>query len=131
MRRVAYFDSSAIVKLVRHEPESLALVEYLETPVQATTSVISAVEVARTLRRTPADLEEISAALAGFFLVSLDSDVRAIATELTPKTLRSLDAIQLASAMSIHADELELITYDRRLAEAARANGVFVLQPGR
>jgi predicted nucleic acid-binding protein len=45
-----------------------------------------------------------------------------------PPLLRTLDAIHLASALEVGADEM--IVYDRRLADAARANGLTVTSPG-
>ena len=48
----AYFDSSAIVKLTRNEPESMALIDYLEeASVEASSSVVAEVEVLRNLRK--------------------------------------------------------------------------------
>jgi predicted nucleic acid-binding protein len=43
--------------------------------------------------------------------------------------LRSLDAIHLAAALSLGAEAV--LTYDDRLAEAARGLGMTVLSPGR
>ena len=52
------------------------------------------------------------------------------AATLDPDALRSLDAIHLASAMEL-GDELdEIVTYDARLAEAARSYGIAVISPG-
>jgi hypothetical protein len=45
--------------------------------------------------------------------------------------LRSLDAIHLASALSIGDVPEAFITYDDRLAAAARKLKLHVLQPGR
>ena len=51
------------------------------------------------------------------------------ACRLDPPVLRSLDAIHLASALQL-GDELEgIVTYDRRLAEAARQLGIPVFSP--
>jgi predicted nucleic acid-binding protein len=50
---------------------------------------------------------------------------------LPPPALRSLDAIHLASARHVNDPDLEFVTYDARLADAARANGLRVVQPGR
>ena len=44
--RVAYFDSSAIVKLIHLEPESQALIDYLGDPeIEASTSEIGRAHV--------------------------------------------------------------------------------------
>jgi predicted nucleic acid-binding protein len=47
-----------------------------------------------------------------------------------PPRLRSLDAIHLATALSVDDPRMEVITYDRGFAEAPRANGLIVVQPG-
>jgi predicted nucleic acid-binding protein len=47
-----------------------------------------------------------------------------------PRTLRSLDAVHLATA-ALAAPLEAFVVYDDRLAEAARAVGITVVQPGR
>ena len=44
-----------------------------------------------------------------------------------PHILRSLDAIHLATVLSVGDAELEVITYDKRFADAARATGLTVV----
>lgn len=62
-------------------------------------------------------------------LIELDAATARFAGELEPAALRSLDAIHLASALAV-ADELEaFITYDSRLADAARNAGLTVVTP--
>ena len=126
----AYFDASAIVKLIHHERESLALFELLDQEIEACTSAVSEIEVVRTLSRLGVPRDEADDALRGFYVVGLDGAIRARAARLTPPTVRSLDAIHLATALEVGAD-LSLVTYDERLAEAARAQGLGVVQPGR
>jgi len=127
--RHAYFDSSAIVKLSHAEPHSTALVEYLASgEVEASTSVIAEVEVMRALRRAGAAADQ---AVMGFYLLALDAEVRDEAARLGSAQVRALDAIHLATALAIGDDGLEFITYDDRLADAARAEGLTVVQPGR
>ena len=53
-----------------------------------------------------------------------------LAGTIGPPRLRSLDAIHLASALSIGDDPEAFVTYDERLAEAAREAGLNVLMPG-
>lgn len=125
----AYFDSSAILKLSKEEPESLALLDYLEHgSIEVSTSVIGEVEVTRNLRRHDLDDEH---ATTGFYLMALDSDVLRRAAELDGRTLRSLDAIHIATALAIGDRDLQFVTYDDRQAGAARAAGLNVIQPGR
>jgi hypothetical protein len=57
--------------------------------------------------------------------------VRDEAARLGSAQVRALDAIHLATALAIGDDDLEFITYDDRLADAARAEGLTVVQPGR
>jgi len=129
--RVAYFDSSAIVKLVHLEPESQALIDYLSDPeIEASTSVLAEVEVLRALRRLRASGSEASEAMRGFFLINLDADIREDAGQLGTTMLRTLDAIHLATALAIDS-EVEFVTYDERLATTAREHRLRVVQPGR
>jgi uncharacterized protein len=51
------------------------------------------------------------------------------AARLDPTVLRSLDALHLATALDLGDDLDGLVTYDDRLAEAARLNGVPVIAP--
>ena len=130
--RLAYFDSSVIVKLVHLEPESQALVDYLASDdIEASTSVVAEIEVLRALRRLRDTRPEIEQAMKGFYLLGLDEEVRQDACTIGAPTLRSLDAVHLATALAIDDDELEFITYDDRLADAARSEGLTVVQPGR
>jgi len=126
----AYFDASAIIKLGHYEPESQALVDYLsEENVWAGTTVIADVEVRQSLRRLEgvgADAEEH---VGGFFLLELTRDIRDRAVELG-RSLRALDAIHLATALSLRGD-IEFVSYDDRLVAAARDHGLRVVQPGR
>lgn len=126
----AYFDSSAIVKLGRPERESVALIDYLdEQQPNALTTVLADVEVRRALDRLRARGADPGDHVRGFFLIDLSRDVRDLAAKVAPE-LRSLDAVHLATALSIGVD-LDFVTYDDRLAAAARAAGLRVVQPGR
>ena len=125
----AYFDSSAILKFSKEETESLALIDFLaDTPVEASTSVLAEIEVLRNLRRYRLDDGH---AVTGFYLLALDEDVRQRSAEVAAFTLRSLDAIHIATALSIGDRDLQFVTYDDRQAEAARQAGLKVVQPGR
>ena len=50
------------------------------------------------------------------------------ARTIGPPALRSLEAVHLASAVGLQATQL--VTYDGRLADAARGEGIDVLAPG-
>ena len=68
--------------------------------------------------------------MRGFFLLRLDPAICLVDGNLELPTLRSLDAIHLATALAID-DEVEFITYDEGLASAAREHRLRVVQPGR
>ena len=53
------------------------------------------------------------------------------AARIGPSTLRSVDAIHLASALALGAQLEGLVTYDGRMADAARTAGLEVVAPGR
>jgi uncharacterized protein len=126
---VLYIDSSALVKLAVEEPESGALVRFLNGRTgELVTSIVTSVEVRRAARRAGA-AEAGERALRTVALVELTSEIRDRAAAVDPTSVRSLDAIQLATALAL-GDELEsLVVYDQSLVEAARANGVEVVSP--
>ena len=126
----AYFDASAIVKLVHHERESMALFDLLDQDLEACTSGLSEIEVVRTLGRLGLPTEGAEDVLRGFYIIGIDAAIRARAARLGPAKIRSLDAIHLATALEVGAD-ISLVTYDDRLADAARAQALRVVQPGR
>jgi predicted nucleic acid-binding protein len=129
-----YLDASAIVKLATLEPETDALREQLGRYDNRITSRIATVEVPRALARRGAESvavgsEPIREVLMNLQLVELDESIAAGAAELGPPGLRSLDAIHLASALAIGEELTALVTYDARLALAARAAGLIVMAP--
>lgn len=67
--------------------------------------------------------------LARLALVELDQDVQRAAATLGPPELRTLDAIHLATALSLGDDLGALCAYDTRLMDAARTAGVHVVAP--
>lgn len=62
--------------------------------------------------------------------LELDAPLAAIAARLSPLTLRTLDAVHLASALALIGEMEAFVTYDERLATAARAVGLQVAAPG-
>lgn len=132
---IVYLDTSALLKRVIIEPEAAA-VRALLTRVAAagdllTSSAPTWVEVERALRRADVpDLGRLTeAALSGIDEFPLRPAVLDQARTIGPATLRSMDAIHLASAIGIRATQL--VTFDERLAAAARDEGIDVLAPTR
>jgi predicted nucleic acid-binding protein len=68
--------------------------------------------------------------LAQALFVQLAPEVIDSAAALAPPTLRSLDAIHIASALSIREELEGLITYDARMRDAAQQHGLRVFSPG-
>jgi predicted nucleic acid-binding protein len=128
---LVYLDSSAIVKLVVAEPGSVALRSYVDEGGNRTTSIVSVVEASRAVERVdPALVPRVDEALAMVNVIDLDGEVARLAARIRPPRLRSLDAIHMASAALLGSSLLVFITYDRRLAEAAREAGLPVASPG-
>lgn len=125
-----YLDSSAIVKLAVREAESVALRRYLRRRRPLVSSSLARTEVLRAL--LPAGDQAISAGrkvLARLDLVRINNLVLDAAAALLPVEIRSLDAIHLATAALLREDLSTLITYDDRMAEAAKRLGHRVAAP--
>jgi predicted nucleic acid-binding protein len=130
---VIYLDSSALLKLLYEERESAALDEWLsaQSDVPVVSSELAKVEVVRACRRiNPDALPEARALLAGLDLIPLTSDVLDEAAGVGDTLLGSLDAIHLASALSIRADVSAFVAYDLRLGDAAAVAGLVSVRPG-
>ena len=69
------------------------------------------------------------AALDELDLIDIDDTVLDLAALLEPASLRSLDAIHLATAHLLGSDLRILVTYDQRLAAGAAALGIAVEAP--
>lgn len=128
-----YLDSSAIVKLVVPEPGTDALIAALGRWPDRVSSTLARVEVHRALRRAGASRAihvRADAVLGGLVLVRIDDPVLARAAAFKDPNLRALDAIHLATALSIGDDPDAFVTYDARLAMAAQKQRLPVLHPG-
>ncbi len=131
MRERAYIDASALVKLLLQESESDELRQYVSLDRELITSRIATVEVRRAIARsTTADDAALAQLWGRIGLMELDAQVAQAASQALPANLRSLDAIHLASALALREDVRSVVTYDRRLADAARAAGMDVVSPG-
>ena len=126
-----YVDTSALVKLVVAETETVALRSWLqETDRELVASDLARTELIRAVRRSVPDrLLQARAVLDSVTLVEVRTSMFEGAGRLDPIGLRSLDAIHLAAALDLGDDLEGLVTYDDRLAEAAIANGVPVVTP--
>ena len=129
-----YLDTSALVKLVRREPESDDLADWLDgqAAVPWVSSTLVEVELPRALRRTDAaHAAQAPAVLARLARYDIDDVVRSAAAAYPDPELGSLGAIHLATASVIFGDRLTgFIAYDQRLLGAAEALGLPATRPG-
>jgi len=129
-----YLDASALVKLVTDEAETVALRAHLATFTSRSTSRLATVEVPRALARKGVASVAVAAeawqqTIQGLVVIELERRIGEAAAAVDPATLRSLDAIHLATALALGAELDAFVTYDARLADAARAAGLTVVAP--
>lgn len=126
---VIYLDTSAFLKTVWAEPESAALLQAIgDSP--TVSSALLTVETRRsTIRVDPARLPRADLLLGEVTQIGLTDAVLESASRLPDPLLRPLDAIHLATALLL-GDELDvLMTYDVRLATAARNYRIPIASP--
>jgi uncharacterized protein len=129
-----YVDSSALAKRYVQEPDSEVANRLLDADPEWVTSAITEVEVRRVLaiRLSP---ERLAGPRSRFLrdlertaVVSVDPTTLGLAASLAEATgARSLDAVHLASMQRISARSLRLVTFDVRMAAAARSLGIPVV----
>lgn len=127
---VAYFDASALHKLVVGEPETEALREAARAWPRRVTSRLAVVELIRSVRRADPPLEPAARRLLGQVTLLVDTNrVLVGATQLEPQTLGALDAIHVATALRVRSALVAFVSYDQRQLEAAGALGLPVASP--
>lgn len=134
---VFYADASALVKLVRDEPESEALRAFL-ADADLVSSELVLTEIPRAVRRAGAQdpelpldllLERTAELIDALALRPLDRALLEGAGALAEPALRALDAIHVASAVALYPVGA-FVTYDERQAAAARLAGLRTMSPG-
>ena len=123
-----YLDSSALVKLAVREAETRPLTAALTEGQDFAVSRVAEVEVFRAVFLACGKLAVARAVLDRCTLIELTRAVRQDAATL-PGRLRSLDAIHLASARQLRSDLEYLVTYDRRMLDAANSIGIRTREP--
>jgi uncharacterized protein len=132
-----YADSSALVKIVREEPETKALRAFFAEADIVSCELVLA-ELPRAIRRAVALdpqlplehlIDQAAEIINALGLIPLDRPLLLAAGALAEPALRTLDAIHVAAA--IEANPLDaFVTYDERQAAAARLAGLRTVQPG-
>ncbi len=132
-----YADASALVKLVRDEPESPTLRTFLEGADLVTCELVLT-EVPRAVRRAAADdpslpldvlLARAGELLDALGLLALDRTLLLVAGALAEPAIRALDAIHLAAALALVPIDA-FVSYDERQSAAARLAGLRTIAPG-
>lgn len=126
-----YADSSALVKLIVAESETEGLRAWLDGKDSAiVSSDLARTELLRAVRRADPDRAVIARSLLdSLTLLTVTTSVFESAAYLEPRLLRTLDALHLASALTLGDDLDGVITYDDRMADAARSLGMTVIAP--
>lgn len=129
MSRLAYVDAAALVKLVVPEAESPQMHRWYTESERVVTSRIGIVETRRASARHGDDRDQLRILVQSVEVVELTRDIADRASAIAPAVLRALDAIHLATAVELGGELDAFVTYDDRLAEAARAVGLPVVRP--
>lgn len=128
--RTVYLDTSVLGRILLDEPDAPAIRRELGHFERHISSGLLSVELHRLGLRVNM-LAVVSELLSGKVLIPVDAEILAAAETITPPTVATLDAIHLATAVSLSkAGKLDaLMTYDKQLATGAREHGLEVLAP--
>ncbi len=133
---IAYFDTSAVIPLLVHEPsteicnriwnESTRAVSVRLMYPEARAALARAQRMGRlTARQLRTAVAELDALVTQVDIIELTGSLAHSAGELAEKDgLRGYDSVHLAAAQSLADDETVLVTGDNELAAAARARGL-------
>lgn len=126
---VVYVDTSGLGALLIEQAESPALVDWLDrTPATLVSTELLETELRRLAVREGLEQSDVTRILEGVSLATLDRAVYRSAGFLPMPYLRALNALHLEAAVRLDASAV--LTYDRRLDEAARSMGLEVIAPG-
>ena len=125
-----YLDSSAILKTIFDEQERPDLLRFLNS--QSTSSRLSKIEVRRTVARlVPTKTAKVNLELDKINFLPISNPILMAAENFSSEiTLRTLDAIHIATVMSLEGSIEGLITYDRQMIANAKLLGIKVISPG-
>jgi predicted nucleic acid-binding protein len=128
--RTVYLDTSVLGRILLDEPDTPAIRRELGHFERHVSSGLLSVELHRLGLRVNM-LAVVSELLSGKVLIPVDAEILAAAETITPPTVATLDAIHLATAVSLsNTGKLDaLMTYDKQLATGAREHGLEVLAP--
>jgi predicted nucleic acid-binding protein len=128
---IAYVESSALVKLVLAERETNVLRSALRAHDERVTSDLGTVEVTRAAGRVAGHdgVARAREALLSFATIRIDRAITEEAARLERFSLRSLDAIHVATALTVGREDVVFYSYDGRALDAAEAFGLATASP--
>lgn len=126
---VWYLDSSAFLKLITMEEESTAMRTWFSSHDSVWSSQLLHTEALRAGIRLGIDADVVEDALETVSLILPSVATFFVAGRLLQPSLRSLDALHLATAMEIGDDLEGIVAYDERLTDAARSASLEVFVP--
>ena len=127
-----YLDTSAAAKLVKDEYGSAELAVFITARIAEplVSSALIYPELLRAVGRAAPDLvPRATTLLQRIMTVPMAADIVHDSATVGEPYLRTLDAIHLASALSIAEEVTAFVTYDKRLADSASAAGFAVYAP--
>lgn len=125
---LVYADTSALGALLVAQPETQALIDWLDqAQVRLVSSDLLETELRRIAVREGREQSTVSQILDGVSLAALDRATYRSAGFLPMRELRTLDALHLEAAIRLDVDAI--LTYDRRLGDAATEAGLTVIAP--
>jgi uncharacterized protein len=142
---VIYFDTCALLKLIRQDTDSQALGAFIDARPDTRwfSSELARAELARSVRRINhddrgrlidaarlhAELDYVESLWERLDLIAVSTRVLDQAAAIEQPFLRTLDAVHLAAAASMRASLSAFVTYDKKLAASAMEAGLPVLSP--
>lgn len=134
---ILYVDTSVLVKLLVREAESGAVEVELLRWARLATSVVKEVELPRSVARAREERPDavidgsvvLQGVLASAAIVPLDADIVAKARDVSPVHVSTLDAIHIASALSLGDELAAVATYDHRMQDALAKLKIEVVAP--
>jgi uncharacterized protein len=127
-----YADTSAVVKLLVEETNSRAFADFYDAHAddEWVSSALLRIEIARAVvRAMPALLPNARDLLSAYSYIAIDEEIVDLAMNEPHRTLRSPDAIHLATARILAPELAAFVTYDDRLLKAASDAGIDTVSP--
>jgi predicted nucleic acid-binding protein len=134
---ILYVDTSALLKLLVREAESAAVEQELVVWPNLATSIVTEVELPRAVARAREDRPDavidgsliLQGVVASAAIIELSLEIVAAARSVGPIHVGALDAIHIASALSLKEGLAGVATYDIRMTDALRRLDITVLAP--